>query len=163
MDDFHAFCVQPWCRAGSNNSRSIHNMILDSIFERENYGKGWLGYNVMPRAPQAIFVELLVAASLAAAVVLIPMMRTVVQKLWHQRQITWQTPMLAGSCSTMSFPYHILLTCPLKPITHHCIFSAGLRGRCSGTVLGVHGMHPHTMAAMVLVFSLVTFPWRLLP
>ena len=71
-------------------------MILYSIFEKENYGKGWLGYNVMPRAPQAMFVQLLLSASLAAAVVLIPLMRRVVQKLWHQKQITWHAPMLAG-------------------------------------------------------------------
>ena len=95
-----AFC---YCRGANNSSRSTHSMILDSIFEKENYGKGWLGYDVMPRASQAIFVELLVSASIATAVVLTPLMRRVVTKLWHDKEFTWHTPMLAGQhCANSS-------------------------------------------------------------
>lgn len=94
--------------SSSNNSRSMHSMILDSIFEMENYGKGWLGYDVMPRASQAMFVELLVAASIATAVVLTPLLRKVVKKLWHERQITWHTPMLAGENNSRSIHSMVL-------------------------------------------------------
>lgn len=94
-----AFC---YCRGANNSSRSTHSMILDSIFEKENYGKGWLGYDVMPRASQAIFVELLVSASITTAVVLTPLMRRVATKLWHDKEFTWHTPMLAGQHSANS-------------------------------------------------------------
>ena len=85
------------CIAGSVNvSRSIRNMILDSIYESENFGKGWLGYNIMPRAPTAVFVELLVCASLVVAFVMTPLTKQLVQKLWQQRQITGHVPMFVG-------------------------------------------------------------------
>ena len=100
VETFH---LSPVSRgSSSNNSRSMHSMILDSIFEKENYGKGWLGYDIMPRASQAIFVELLVAASIATAVVLTPLLRKVVKKLWNERHITWHTPMLAGESNSRS-------------------------------------------------------------
>ena len=86
--------------AGSVNvSRSIRNMILDSIYESENFGKGWLGYNIMPRAPAAVFVELLICASLMAALVMTPLTKKLVQKLWQQRQITGHLPMFVGKPS----------------------------------------------------------------
>ena len=79
-----------------NSSRSMRDMILDSIYDKQNFGKGWLGYNVMARAPAAIFVQLLIAASLALALVLTPLTKKVVQKLWQQRQLTWHAPMFLG-------------------------------------------------------------------
>ncbi|KAL0035579.1 hypothetical protein WJX79_000184 [Trebouxia sp. C0005] len=81
---------------GLNSSRSIRNMILDSIYETQNFGKGWWGYNIMPRAPAAVFVELLVTISLVLALVLTPLTQRVVQKLWRQRKVTWHTPMFVG-------------------------------------------------------------------
>lgn len=74
-------------------------MILDSIYESENFGKGWLGYNIMPRAPTAVFVELLICASLVVAVVMTPLTQKLVQKLWQQRQITGHVPMFIGGSS----------------------------------------------------------------
>ena len=83
--------------AGSVNvSRSIRNMILDSIYESQNFGKGWLGYNIMPRAPTAVFVELLICISLVVASVMTPLTKKLVQKLWQQRQITGHVPMFVG-------------------------------------------------------------------
>ena len=82
----------------------MRDMILDSIYDKQNFGKGWLGYNVMARAPAAIFVQLLIAASLALALVLTPLTKKVVQKLWQQRQLTWHAPMFLGesrSCQTV--------------------------------------------------------------
>lgn len=76
-------------------------MILDSIYETQNFGKGWWGYNIMPRAPAAVFVELLVTASLVMALVLTPLTRRVVQKLWHQREVTWHAPMFVGNAPVM--------------------------------------------------------------
>lgn len=90
------------CR-GSDSGRSMHSMILDSIFEKENYGKGWLGYDVMPRASQAMFVELLVSASIVTAVMLTPLLRKVVKKLWQDGEVTWHTPMLAGETALFWF------------------------------------------------------------
>lgn len=72
-------------------------MILDSIYETQNFGKGWWGYNIMPRAPAAVFVELLVTISLVLALVLTPLTQRVVQKLWRQRKVTWHTPMFVGN------------------------------------------------------------------
>ena len=71
-------------------------MILDSIYETENFGKGWLGYNIMPRAPTAVFVELLVSASLVLALVMTPLTKKMVQRLWHQRQLTCLAPLFVG-------------------------------------------------------------------
>lgn len=82
-----------------NVSRSIRNMILDSIYESENFGKGWLGYNIMPRAPAAVFVELLICASLVVALVMTPLTKKLVQRLWQQRQITGHVPMFVGESS----------------------------------------------------------------
>lgn len=77
---------------GINSSRSIRSMVLDSIWETENFGKGWLGYNIMPRAPTAVFVELLVSASLVLALVMTPLTK----KLSQQRQLTCHVPILVG-------------------------------------------------------------------
>ena len=85
-----------------NVSRSIRNMILDSIYESENFGKGWLGYNIMPRAPTAVFVELLICASLVVASVMTPLTKKLVQKLWQQRQITGHVPMFVGKLQHLS-------------------------------------------------------------
>ena len=74
-------------------------MILDSIYESENFGKGWLGYNIMPRAPTAVFVELLICASLVVALVMTPLTKKLVQRLWQQRQITGHVPMFVGKPS----------------------------------------------------------------
>ena len=90
---FHSFIH---VAGGSNSSRSIRNMILDSIWDAENYGKGWLGYDIMPRAPTAVFVELLITASLVLALVLTPLTKKVVQKLWQQHEVTWHAPMFLG-------------------------------------------------------------------
>ena len=77
------------CVAGSVNvSRSIRNMILDSIYESENLARGGWGTTSCPEPPTAVFVELLICASLLVALVMTPLTRKLVQKLWHQRQIT---------------------------------------------------------------------------
>lgn len=81
-------------------------MILDSIYESENFGKGWLGYNIMPRAPTAVFVELLICASLVVALVMTPLTQKLVQKLWQQRQITGHAPMFIGEQL-----HHMSITC----------------------------------------------------
>lgn len=94
--------ISPSCSSsgGLNSSRSIRNMILDSIYDTQNFGKGWWGYNIMPRAPAAVFVELLVTASLVLALVLTPLTRRVVQKLWRQREVTWHAPMFVGNAQS---------------------------------------------------------------
>ena len=74
----------------------MRDMILDSISDSQNFGKGWLGYNVMARAPAAVFVQLLISASLVLALVLTPLTKKLVQKLWRQREITWHAPMFLG-------------------------------------------------------------------
>lgn len=89
---------------GTNSSRSVRNMILDSIHDTQNYGKGWWGYDIMPRAPIAVFVELLVTASLVLALVLTPLTRRVVQKLWRQREVTWHAPMFLGDALACMMP-----------------------------------------------------------
>ena len=73
-------------------------MVLDSIWETENFGKGWLGYNIMPRAPTAVFVELLISASLVLALVMTPLTK----KLWQQRQLTCHVPMFVGESQRSS-------------------------------------------------------------
>ena len=50
----------------------------------------------MPRAPTAVFVELLICASLVVALVMTPLTQKLVQKLWQQRQITGHAPMFIG-------------------------------------------------------------------
>ena len=84
-------------------------MILDTIYDTQNFGKGWWGYNIMPRAPAAVFVELMVTASLVMALVLTPLTQRVVQKLWRQREVTWHAPMFVGNARSCNLSrYHAI-------------------------------------------------------
>ena len=103
--------ISPACSSsgGLNSSRSIRNMILDTIYDTQNFGKGWWGYNIMPRAPAAVFVELMVTASLVMALVLTPLTQRVVQKLWRQREVTWHAPMFVGNAQSCNLSrYHAI-------------------------------------------------------
>ncbi len=106
-------------------------MILDTIYDSENYGKGWFGYNVMPRAPTAVFVELLTVVSLVMALVLTPLTKKVVQKLWRQREITWHAPMFVGmilgehgqSCTVCDISGWLELARNMVSFDHVCIIN----------------------------------------